>query len=202
VGTPVGFVITETPGEITADVRHGYDRAVAVLAAESGGAVTTSHYLDPLPAAEVLVLSGSWAPWAAHDQTALEAFGARLRVDPRPVLGICAGMQLLARAAGGRHDHMADRTGEHGFQQVELVSDHPALAALPRTLSVFEEHGDEVTDLPASLELVATNPASRVQAFVGRDRPWWGTQFHPERATAEAPDGLALLRAFFAAARG
>jgi GMP synthase (glutamine-hydrolysing) len=197
----VGFVISEAPGEITPEVQAGYDRAAAVLAAVAGEDVVQTNYTDPLPEADVLVLSGSWAPWAAHDQRELDAFAGRLREDPRPALGICAGMQLLARAAGGRHDHMADRAGEHGFQPVELVADHPALAGLPRTLPVFEEHGDEVSELPGSLELVASNGASRVQAFIGRDRPWWGTQFHPERATDGAPDGLAVLRAFFAAAR-
>jgi GMP synthase (glutamine-hydrolysing) len=96
---------------------------------------------------------------------------------------------------------MADTRGEHGFATIELVSQHPALAELPRRPRVFEEHADEVRELPDSLELVATNAASRVQAFISRERPWWGTQFHPELFTAEAPDGRAFLRAFFRSAQ-
>lgn len=192
----VGLVITEQPDHLDAEVRARYDRFAAVLAEISGGAVAVGHYLDPLPTGERLLLTGSYAAWATHDQDALEAFGARLRSDPRPVLGVCAGMQLLARFAGGRHDHMPDVEGEHGFVTVDVVAEHPALRDLPRSWQVFQQHGDEVAELPDSLELVASNAASRVQAFIGRERPWWGTQFHPERYDATHPDGRALLETF------
>jgi GMP synthase (glutamine-hydrolysing) len=193
----VGFVITEHPERLDATAIAAYERAAAVLADVSGGSSVTSHYLDALPEADVLVLSGSWAPWALHDQGALGDLGARVIADGRPVLGICAGMQLLARFAGGSHGHMADTRGEHGFTVVERVSEHPALAALPRRMRVFQEHGDEVTELPDELELVASNAASPVQAFISTRRPWWGTQFHPERYERDTPDGRAILEAFF-----
>jgi GMP synthase-like glutamine amidotransferase len=196
----VGFVLTEQPDHITPAIAAGYARAAGVLAATAGGACEPAGYLEPLPAGDVLVLSGSWAPWAVHDRAALDDLGARLAADGRPVLGICAGAQLLARLAGGAHDHMADGRGEHGFATVELVSEHPALAGIPARARVFEDHSDEISELPASLELVATNGASRFQAFVGRERPWWGTQFHPERFTAEEPDGRTFLQAFFRSA--
>jgi GMP synthase-like glutamine amidotransferase len=193
----VGFVITEHPDRLDETARAAYARAADVLAEVAGGTTVTSHYLDPLPAADTLVLSGSWAPWALHDPAALDDLGTRVLADERPVLGICAGMQLLARFAGGTHDHMADTRGEHGFTVVEIVSAHPAIAALPRRLRVFQEHGDEVTVLPDELELIGSNTASPIQAFISRRRPWWGTQFHPERYEQDMPDGRALLEAFF-----
>src|SRR4051794_13428974 len=110
----VGFVLTEQPEHLTPEVADRYWRAAGVLAAEAGGTCTTAGYLEPLPQGDVLVLSGSWAPWAVHDPAALDALGARLAADGRPVLGICAGMQLLARFAGGAHGHMADTRGERG----------------------------------------------------------------------------------------
>ena len=194
----VGFVITEHPGHLDDTVRAAYARAARVLAERAGGTCVTSHYLDPLPDASALVLSGSWAPWAVHDQAALDDLGARVIADGRPVLGICAGMQLLVRFAGGSHGHMEDTRGEHGFVVVERVSDNPAVAGLPRRLRVFSEHGDEVKELPDELELVASNAASPVQAFISTRRPWWGTQFHPERYEPDAPDGKSILEAFFA----
>jgi GMP synthase-like glutamine amidotransferase len=192
----VGLVISEDPGHIDAAVRARYDRFADVLADVAGGTCTVAHYLDPLPQGDVLVLSGSYAPWAVHDQGALTDFGARIAADSRPALGVCAGSQLLARFSGGRHDHMADTAGEQGFVTVELASRHPALAGLPDRLQVFHEHTDEIVELPDSLELVASNAACRVQAFIARDRPWWGMQFHPERYDAEHPHGRELLRAF------
>jgi GMP synthase-like glutamine amidotransferase len=195
----VGLVITEHPGHLDADVRARYDRFADVLADLAGGPCAVGHYLEPLPSGERLVLSGSYAAWAVHDEVELDAFGARLRADDRPVLGVCAGMQLLARFAGGRHDHMSDTTGEHGFVTVDVVASHPALAGLPERWEVFQQHGDEVVELPESLELVASNSTSRVQAFIARDRPWWGTQFHPERYDATHPHGRELLAAFLRA---
>jgi GMP synthase-like glutamine amidotransferase len=195
----VGLVITEHPGHIDASVRARYDRFAEVLAEVAGGPCTLAHYLEPLPAGNALVLSGSYAPWAVHDQSALDALGARIAADSRPALGVCAGSQLLARFSGGRHDHMPDAAGEQGFVAIELATRHPALAGLPASLRVFQEHSDEIVELPESLELVASNGACRVQAFIARDRPWWGMQFHPERYNAEHPHGRELLAAFFAA---
>jgi GMP synthase-like glutamine amidotransferase len=195
----VGLVISEHPGHIDAGVQARYDRFADVLAEVAGGRCEVGHYLEPLPAGRCLVLTGSYAPWAVHDQAELEAFGARLSADGRPVLGVCAGMQLLARAAGGRHDHMSDSTGEHGFVTVDVVSSHPALAGLPQRWEVFQQHGDEVVELPDSLELVASNSTSRVQAFISRDRPWWGMQFHPERYDGTHPHRRELLAAFLRA---
>ncbi|MEO9176837.1 MAG: gamma-glutamyl-gamma-aminobutyrate hydrolase family protein [Gaiellales bacterium] len=193
----VGFVITEHQDRLDETATAAYARAAGVLAEASGGGSVTSHYLETLPAADTLVLSGSWAPWALHDRAALDDLCERIEADGRPVLGICAGMQLLARHAGGSHDHMADTRGEHGFTVVEIVAEHPALAGLPRRLRVFQEHGDEVTALPDELELIGANTASPIQAFISRRRPWWGTQFHPERYERDMPDGRAILEAFF-----
>jgi GMP synthase (glutamine-hydrolysing) len=192
----VGLVITEHLDHLDAQVRARYDRFADVLAELAEGGCAVSHYLGPLPEGARLVLTGSYAAWAVHDQAELDALGGRLLADERPVLGVCAGMQLLARFAGGRHDHMADTTGEHGFVTVDVVGSHAALAGLPDRWQVFQQHADEVAQLPDSLELVASNSTSRVQAFIGRDRPWWGMQFHPERYDAAHPDGRALLGAF------
>jgi GMP synthase-like glutamine amidotransferase len=193
----VGFVMTEQRDHLDVTAREAYERAARVLADVSGGTSETTHYLEPLPDADVLVLSGSWAPWALHEPGALDDLGARVIASGRPALGICAGMQLLVRFAGGAHGHMPDAQGEHGFVDVDVVTQHPALRGLPARLRVFQQHGDEVTALPDELELVASNAACRVQGFISRERPWWGMQFHPERYERDAPDGRALLRAFF-----
>jgi GMP synthase-like glutamine amidotransferase len=192
----VALVVSEHRAHITPEALARYTRFAALLEELTGGPCPLSHHLDPLPAAERLVLSGSYAPWAVHDPAELDDFGARLLADDRPALGVCAGMQLLARFAGGRHDHMADPAGEHGFATVDVVASHPALRGLPERWEVFQHHDDEVAELPPSLQLVASNSASAVQAFIGRERSWWGMQFHPESYDEAHPDGRALLGAF------
>jgi GMP synthase-like glutamine amidotransferase len=198
----IGLVITEHADYLDAARFAEYRRAAEVLTAASGGGCLQSHYLDPLPRVDALVLSGSSAPWAAHDMGELDALGDRVVQAAVPTLGICAGMQLLARFAGGRFDHMPDGTREDGFLDVELTADPGPFAGLPPRLRVFQEHHAEVTSLPAEFDVVASNRACRVQAIVSRTRPWWGTQFHPERYDDECPDGRAVLEAFFEMATG
>jgi GMP synthase-like glutamine amidotransferase len=196
----IGLVITEHADHLDGERFAAYDRAAQVLAAEAGAGCLQSHYLDALPRVDALVLSGSSAPWAAHDIDELDAFGRRVVRAGAPTLGICAGMQLLARFAGGRFGEMPDGLGEDGFLDVELSADPGPFAGLPSRLQVFQEHHAEVTSLPAEFDVVASSPACRVQAIVSRTRPWWGTQFHPERYDERHPHGRAVLAAFFAMA--
>lgn len=133
-----------------------------------------------LPAADevdaIVVLGspdGAWddsLPWLA-DEIALIGDADRLGT---PVLGICFGGQLLARALGGRAE--ADTGGEHGWTAVETDE--------PRTIAPgpwLQFHSDSFT-APPGAELLARSPACD-QAF--RAGPHLGVQFHPEITPAE-----------------
>ena len=76
-------------------------------------------------------ISGSSAPWAAHDPAALDRLGEVVVASGRPVLGICAGMQLLGRFAGGRIDHAAEP--EIGELEVEVDRARRALPGRRRS---------------------------------------------------------------------
>src|SRR5919204_5836741 len=62
---------------------------------------TTSRSSRTGSLADTIVLSGSSAPWSVRDPDELRRLGAAVRGANRPVLGICAGMQLLAVFSGG-----------------------------------------------------------------------------------------------------
>ena len=90
----------------------------------SGRPVRSIHYPDvdrlgPGP----VVLSGSGAPWDRHDPAELERLGDAVRAADAPVLGICAGLQLLTGFAGGRVEPMAvhGRPPERGYLQLEVL---------------------------------------------------------------------------------
>jgi GMP synthase-like glutamine amidotransferase len=90
-----------------------------------------------------------------------------------PVLGICAGMQVIARIYGGEV-----RPGvEIGMTGLEVVAPDPLLTGAGR-FEAYELHGLAVVP-PDSLRVLAVSP-SGVQAIRHRERPVYGVMFHPE----------------------
>jgi GMP synthase (glutamine-hydrolysing) len=93
-----------------------------------------------------------------------------------PVLGICLGAQLLARALGAEVG--AGKRAELGYAPVEiLVPDDPLIGSLAPSTIVLHWHGD-VFDLPAETTHLARSTQTEVQAF--RHGNAWGILFHPE----------------------
>jgi GMP synthase-like glutamine amidotransferase len=172
------------------------------LEVASGRPVEVVHYLDAgdLRNTRAIVLSGSSAPWAAHDPAALDFLGELVSASGRPVLGICAGMQLLGRFAGARINHAAEP--EIGELEVEVVDRDGLLRDAGDRPRVFQHHTDELLDLPEGFRLLATTDRCRVQAIASEERGWWGTQFHPESYRSANPEGARILRTFFELADG
>ena len=198
----VELVFTERRADLTDARAANFERLRRRLAEAAGDSVEVSHYesVEPvrLARAETIVLSGSTAPWAVRDPDELARLGAAVRGAKRPVLGICAGMQLLAVFSGGATGRAA--RPEHGFLPVSVDDATDLLFGLPSEALVFQDHTDEITVLPEGFRVLASSPDCRVQAIGDAERRWWGTQFHPEEFTPEHPAGKSVLEAFFALA--
>jgi GMP synthase-like glutamine amidotransferase len=193
----VAFVVSEHRDGLTPARVARFARARKRLAEVAAAEVDAIHYADvDRLDADATVLSGSYDPWALHDARALARLGEALLAYDGPVLGICAGMQILVRAAGGTI-RQARQPAEPGFAAVEVVDADGVLAGLPRRIDVYEEHTDEVTVLPDSLRIIARSEGCAVEAIAAVDRPWWGTQFHPEKWTKAQPAGRAILASYF-----
>jgi GMP synthase-like glutamine amidotransferase len=118
-------------------------------------------------------------PYLANEVTWLrQAIAAEL-----PVLGICLGSQLLAKALGARV--YANGIKEIGWYAVSLspgAAGDALFADCPGRPHVFQWHGDTF-DLPAGAALLATSDQCRHQAFrFGRCA--YGLQFHIEVTSA------------------
>ena len=197
------LVVTEHARFLNAERRLRYERAANLLQELVGVPPVVRHYTDRdlfPPHSDAVVLSGSDAPWAAHDQNELQQLRDFAAGCGRPVLGICAGMQLLAQCRGGSVDHAAEP--ESGYLPVEVAHGDGLFRGLPEQVTVYQSHTDEITTLPTEFRVLASSPQSRIQAIAADSLGFWGTQFHPERATDEHPAGRVVLENFFALARG
>ena len=113
-------------------------------------------------------------PWLREEHTFLQ----QLLEMRKPVLGVCLGSQLLAKAT---HTHVGPaREPEIGWFRVELTEEavgDPVLGAMPRQFEAFQWHY-YAHALPAGAVELARNDLC-TQAFRLGDSAW-GVQFHPE----------------------
>jgi GMP synthase (glutamine-hydrolysing) len=110
-----------------------------------------------------------------------------------PVLGICYGFQVMARALGGQVGHTGDR--EFGATDTEILSGGGAiLGGGPETQSVWMSHGDAVQLAPEGFEVLARTAVTPVAAFGNAERRLYGVQWHPE--VKNSAHGQQLLERF------
>jgi len=113
-------------------------------------------------------------PWLREETAWLQDVLAR----GVPTLGICLGVQLLARAAGSWVGPLAEP--EIGWYEVELteagVAD-PVLGSLPRRFEALQWH-HYTYGLPDGAVELAASPTCTQGFRLGE--ACWGVQFHPE----------------------
>lgn len=160
----------------------------ALLAASGLPCATLAAYLgaefpDPATLAGVIVLGGEMGANDTDEHPHLcrvLSFMARALEAKTPLLGICLGGQLLARAAGGEVSSPS-RHREHGICRVELTREgmlDPLFAGVATPFVTFQLHNDSFTPPPGAT-LLASSAACPAQAFSLPNRVY-GLQFHPE----------------------
>jgi GMP synthase (glutamine-hydrolysing) len=141
-------------GEVLPDTLAGYDGVVVF-----GGPMGANDTLD----------------WVRREIRWLETPLA----EDKPLLGICLGAQMLARALGARVFSYDDKRSENGYYPIEptLVGDRLCLTSFPRT--VYQWHSDGF-DLPHGAELLAVGGADFPNQAYRYGPRAVGLQFHPE----------------------
>ncbi|MFZ0090883.1 MAG: gamma-glutamyl-gamma-aminobutyrate hydrolase family protein [Solirubrobacteraceae bacterium] len=192
----VDFVIMEHAPAIDAVLARHYEAIRRRMQRLAGAPVRSRHYsdVDDFGSAAAVILSGSFAPWSVHDPGALARLGECVGRFDGAVLGICAGMQRLVVSAGGA---IGPRERPAiGYETVEILDEADLLGGLGPTAVTYEHHSWDVVSLPPGFVVLARSEDCAVEALRARDRPWWGTQFHPERFSAQHPAGARVLRNF------
>jgi GMP synthase (glutamine-hydrolysing) len=136
-----------------------------------------------------LILSGGPASVYAPDAPSLDPGLLELGI---PVLGICYGMQLLARELGGRVE--GAEVGEFGRSQLTVREPGRLLAGLPSSQTCWMSHRDTVFEPPPGFTALAASTGSPVAALEDTTREIYGIQFHPE--VVHTPYGQDILKRF------
>ena len=117
-----------------------------------------------------------------------------------PVLGICYGMQTMARQLGGEVENVGK--SEFGFAKVrarghtELLRDiqDEQNAEGHGLLDVWMSHGDRVAKIPPGFKLMASTESAPIAAMADEKKRIYGLQFHPE--VTQTRQGVAIYSRF------
>lgn len=95
-----------------------------------------------------------------------------------PILGICLGHQLIAKAFGGE----VSTADAQSYAQIELeiLDEDDIFVSLGPKMNVWSSHKDEVKKMPGNFDVLAQSTICDVEAMKHHEKPIYGIQFHPE----------------------
>ena len=110
-----------------------------------------------------------------------DALGVDTRIyeSGLPILGICYGLQLMARDLGGKLAPLAHR--EYGPATLVVdARESPLLGKVPAESRAWMSHGDSVIGVPPGFHTLAHTERCLVAAMGDERRRMYAVQFHPE----------------------
>jgi GMP synthase (glutamine-hydrolysing) len=110
-----------------------------------------------------------------------------------PILGICLGHQIIAKAYGGE----IGAAGIESYAKIEIniKDENDIFKGIGDTMKVWASHKDEVRKLPEGFKILADSPICDIEAMKHEEKPLYGIQFHPEVYHTEK--GPQLLENFY-----
>jgi GMP synthase (glutamine-hydrolysing) len=111
-----------------------------------------------------------------------------------PVLGICYGLQLMAKLLGGEVE-TSDQS-EYGRTEIAIRKPNRFFESisLNEKLTVWMSHGDRVTQIPENFQVLAESENSPFAAVADSSKNLYGIQFHPE--VTHTQHGIQILKNF------
>jgi GMP synthase (glutamine-hydrolysing) len=164
----IGFrSVTLRPDKVAAWLTDNKPKAIIV----SGGSKSVSDDDCPVPPEEVLNSEAS-------------------------ILGICLGMQWLAKQYGGTVTSDSVQSKEYGPLAIRTEQRTLFLGVSDNQTNVWASHGDSVSVVPKGWSVIARSKQGTIAAIASKHETRIGLQFHPE--VSQSIDGKKILSNFLA----
>jgi len=95
-----------------------------------------------------------------------------------PILGICYGMQLMAKTMNGVVKPGTHR--EYGHTSITTIPGCRLFEGVPNEISVWMSHGDQLAEMPAGFKASAKSGSCPFAAMYDSEKKFHALQFHPE----------------------
>ncbi len=138
---------------------------------------------------KAIILSGGPATVTSKKNPTLSKEVFKLGI---PILGICYGMQLMAKILDGKVKSSLHR--EYGKAHLIVDKKDDLFYGLDCDLTVWMSHGDRVLILPDGFHTIAHTVNSPIAAMGNKMGKIYGVQFHPE--VVHTPQGLKIIDNF------
>ena len=111
-----------------------------------------------------------------------------------PILGICYGLQLIAKLFGGK---IKQSKKKREFGRALLLKKNSSLLIkkfLNDKTTVWMSHEDAVVKLPKNFKVIASTQNSKLTIIENKENKIYGVQFHPE--VTHTHNGLQIFKNF------
>ena len=97
-----------------------------------------------------------------------------------PILGICYGMQILAKQKGGEIKKSLSR--EYGLAKINIIRSSKIIPKewLNKNIKVWMSHGDHVSKIPKGFKIIAKSSNNIISIITNEKTKIYCLQFHPE----------------------
>ena len=191
---PLYTLKTERGGIVVLDFGGQYTQLIARRVREQGvfsAILPCTVKLEEIRKLEPVGIILSGGPSSVYDENA-PVCDPELLWMRIPVLGICYGMQWIARNLEGKVEPAARR--EYGPAELNIESGPSDLFRnFPKNLKIWNSHGDHVLALPEGFHATGRT-SNAVASMENPERRIYAVQFHPE--VNHTDRGTEILRNF------
>jgi GMP synthase (glutamine-hydrolysing) len=177
-------------------IENGSRHTVALAHSFTGYLVRRVKYRDvsskDIEESDIIVLSGG-RPAVLYYGLFFRKQLELIRSATKPVIGICLGCQLIARAYGVRPYRLGRKA--HGLKHIQIITD--AFGLEKGDARVWESHKWAIRSVPDELFQTVATSGNGVEIIRHKTKPIYGCQFHPEIQRPEN-DGRTVLNAILA----